>query len=54
MSFELIFNLAIWMGLLFGWLPYMHLKHLKRMRAYRAINKGRRFSEKYRLLKRIS
>lgn len=54
MSFEPIFNLAIWIGFVFGWVPYMHWKHLKRRRAFRAINKGRRFSEKYRLLKRIS
>lgn len=53
MSFELMVNAAIWIAFLLWWWR-MYWKHLNSKRAYRAIRKGRQFSEKYRLLKRIS
>lgn len=53
MNYEALFTLISWSAFLFVWLPLRRAKHLRVMRSLRAINKGSRTFEKYRLLKRL-
>ena len=54
MNWGLGFALVTWGLFLFAWLPVTYIRHKRRMRSLRAMNKGHRLTLKYKAIRQLT